>query len=146
MGGVLAERLRQARARFDAALEVQDQAREARVAVAARDDFERLQQRHARAQHRRELPGEERHVLVGDPLAATERLTLDLGDADALPAQVGRNDGFRGAPRLAARLAIGAVDALPKERVFPDPDISARGGGGGHGLNLVIGERAVTRW
>ena len=44
---ILAERLRQARAGFDPALDVHHQAREAGVAVAAGDDVERLQQRHA---------------------------------------------------------------------------------------------------
>ena len=65
-----------------------------------RDDVERLQQRHAGLQHRRELAREERDVLLVDRAAAAERLLLDLDDADALAAQVGRDD------RLATPRAI----------------------------------------
>jgi hypothetical protein len=65
------------------------------VVVPARDDVERLQHRHAGLEHRRELPGEERDVLLRIERAAAQRLLLDLGDADALAAQVVGDDGFR---------------------------------------------------
>ena len=124
--GVLAERLRQARAGFDAALDVEHQPREARVAVAAGDDVERLQQRHARPQHGRELAREEGDVALADPAPAAEGLPLDLGDADALPPQVGRDDGLGRGARLAADLAVVAVEAFPDEREFLDVPCAAR--------------------
>ena len=77
---MLAKRLRHRRAGLDLVLDLHHEARKARVAVAARDDFERLQQRHARLQHRRELAGEERDVLFVDLAPAAERLPLDLDD------------------------------------------------------------------
>ena len=116
MLGMLAERLRHRRARLDLALDVHHEAREAGVAVAAGDDLERLQQRHARLQHRRELAREERDVLFVDLAPAAERLPLDLDDADALPAQVGRDDRFRRRLGFSADLAVAAVDALPDDR------------------------------
>ena len=93
----------------------QHQPREARVAVAARDDVERLQQRHAGLQHRRELAGEERDVLLADRAAAAERLPLDLGDADALAPQVRRRRPSR--TRRASRRAPGLLlRSTPSQR------------------------------
>ncbi len=134
---MLAERLREAGARFDARLQVHDEAREARIAVAAGDDLEGLQHRHARPQHRRELSREERDLPLADLLAAAERELLDLLEADALAPQVGRDDGLRRGFRLAADLAVVAIDAFPDERVFLD--VLARCGGGGHGGYPVSG-------
>src|SRR5207249_9927239 len=129
----LAERLRQARAGFDLILEVDHHPRKARIAMAARDDVERLQQRHAGLQHRRKLPREERHVLVADRAAAAIRLTLDLEDADALPPEVRRGDRLRHGAQFAAQRLVVAVDTLPDERLFAGPDIPARYGCGRSG-------------
>src|SRR4030095_8456317 len=117
---MLAKRLRQAGSRFDSALQIHDQSRESRVAMAAGDDLEGLQQRDAGAQHRRELSRKERDLAFADLLAAAERELLDLLQADALTAQVRRDDGLRCRPGLAADLPVGAVDALPDERVLLD--------------------------
>ena len=92
-----------------------------------------LQQRHAGLQHRRELAREERDVLLGDLLAAAERLPLELGDADALAAQVGRDDGLGRGLDLAAHLAVAAVEPFPDERVFAD-------------LRAVLALRRWWRW
>ena len=128
---MLAERLRHRRAGLDLVLDVHHETREAGVAVAARDDLERLQQRHAGLQHRRELAREERDVLLVDLAPAAERLPLDLDDPDALAAQVGRDDGLGRRLRFAADLAVAAVDAFPEEREFLD--VASWGGGcGGH--------------
>ncbi len=141
--GMLAKRLRHRRTGLDLVLDVHHETRKARIAVAARDDLERLQQRHAGLQHRRQLAREERDVLLADTLAAAERLALDLDDAHALAPQVGGDDGFGGGPRLPAHLAVVAVDALPEVAVFLD--VAALGGCGCHDCPRVPGF-PVTRW
>ena len=81
---MLAERLRQARACFDTALDIHHESGEASVLVAAGNDLERLEERHARLEHGRELPREKRNVALGDPAATAESLAPHLADADAL--------------------------------------------------------------
>ena len=78
-------------------------------------------------QHRRELAREERDVLLADLAAAAERLALDLGDPDALAAQVGRDDRLRGGAHFAANLAVVAVHAFPEEGEFLDVLWALRG-------------------
>src|SRR5213079_1563383 len=104
-----------------------------RILVAARHDLERLQQRHARLEHRGELPREERDVLLIDSAAAAKGLALELGDADALPPQVGGDDGFGGTFGLSAHLTVVAVYAFPEIGVFLDPGVSALRNRCGHG-------------
>ena len=89
---MLAKRLREAGARLDAPFQVHDEPREPRVAVAARDDLEGLQQRDAGTQHRGELSREERDIPVANLFAAAKRELLDLLEPDTLPAQVRRDD------------------------------------------------------
>ena len=80
-----------------------------------------------RTQHRRELAREKGDVLLTDPAAAAERLPLDLDDADALAAQIGRHDRLGRRLGFAPDLPVVAVDAFPDERVFLD--VSACRGG-----------------
>ena len=117
---MFAKGLRHRRPGFDLVFDIHHQARETCIAVPARDDLERLQQRHARLQHRRQLAREKRDVLFADLAPATKALLANLDDADALPPQVGRDDSFRRRLRFAAYLAVVAVDSLPKKGVFLD--------------------------
>src|SRR6185437_15863242 len=126
--------------------EVHHQPREARVTVAARDDVERRQERHARLQHRRELAREERDLLFADRATATKRLAPDLVDADTLAAQVRRRHGLRDRAELAADRFLVAVDALPQEGELARFQIPAPNGCGGHRDRSSNACHAATRW
>ncbi len=127
-----AKSLRQAGACLDPSFDVHHQPGKACVAVTAGDNLEALQQRHAGLEHRRELTGEERDVLFGDLAPAAERLPLELGDADALAAQIGPDDVLGRRLHLAAHVAVVAVDAFPGIGVFLDPGVSALGDRSSH--------------
>jgi hypothetical protein len=86
----------------------------ARVGVAAPDDVERLEQRHAGFHHRRELAREQGDVLLGNLAAHLEARLLDARVHHALAAQAGLNDGLARRAHFAAnRLAIPVLS-------FPD--------------------------
>src|SRR5215831_1607129 len=112
---MLAERLREARPGLYASLDLHHQAREAGVLVPARDDLERLQQRHASLEHGCELAGEKGDVLLVDAAPATKTLSPEFSDADPLAPQIGVDDCFGGRLRFAANVAVVAVDSFPQE-------------------------------
>jgi hypothetical protein len=79
-----AEGCRHAAARLDVDADFRQQLGEVRVCMAARDDVDRLQQRHAGLEHGRQLAREVGDVLAGDLLAARGAPALGLGDRQAL--------------------------------------------------------------
>src|SRR5580765_2079385 len=85
--GKFPERRGERRTGLDVGLDAHQKSRHRRVGVSLADDVERLQQRHARLHHGRELPGEQRHVLIADPAAPADALLGDLRDDDALATQ-----------------------------------------------------------
>jgi hypothetical protein len=118
---VLAKSGGERRAGLDLGLDLEQELRHRRVRRALADDVEGLQQRHARLHHRRELPREQRDVLVGDLAAGADPLLPDLGDEDALTPQSGVDHGLAAGAHLAADHLAGLVLALPGEGRFLRP-------------------------
>ncbi len=111
--GMFAKGVGQTGAGFHIAADVHDQPGHVGVGVAATDDVERLQQRHAGLDHGRHLPGEGGNVLGLDRLAAGQATLLHLGDQNALAPQRRGDDG------LAARAQLTALQLALS--VFPFP-------------------------
>ena len=131
---VFAERLVEAGTGLHVHPDVVHQARHRRISMAPADDVERLHQRHTRLQHRGQLPGEKRQVLVRDLASARERLLLDLADHDAAPAQRRRHDRLAARPHLALDHAPVLVATLPVEDrlTYLDAWFGFRNCSGGH--------------
>ena len=92
-----------------------------RRARAARDDVERLQQRHAGAQQGRQLAREGGRVGAAHALAELEResrLAPQACHGDAAPPQSGFGEAPLRRLQLAAGLAPGGIGAAPDERVL----------------------------
>jgi hypothetical protein len=134
MQGVLAEGLRQRTAGFDVGLDVQEQFADRRVVVSASDDFKGLQQRHAGLHHRRQLPREQRDVLLGDLSPALEALLGNLADQNPLPPQRGAHDVLAVGAQLAANDLASLVFPFPEKGELLDFCLGSSGTfrGGGH--------------
>ena len=128
----------QAGAGFDVGADVEQQSRDRRVRMAARDDIERLQQRHAGLEHRGELAGEHAEIFFADAAGAGGGLFLQRGDGDALPAQLQAGRWCIRCAQLALHHAAGAV------RAFPEVDVV--GGFFCFQRGLGHGRRAPGRW
>ena len=91
-----AEGLGEAAALLDISLDFHQQALHRRIGMTARHDLEGLQQGDPGLHHGRQLAGEQGDILVGDLLRAAEQSTLflDLGDSNALLAQLGIDHGL----------------------------------------------------
>jgi len=107
--------LRQTAAGFHIGSDIQQQPRDRRVRMAARDDIERLQQRHSCFEHRRQLPCEYADILFMDPALTLRRFFLHPYISQALPTQCG----------IHARLHAGAHFTLypPSALVLTFPEI-----------------------
>ncbi|EKE18403.1 MAG: hypothetical protein ACD_10C00002G0002 [uncultured bacterium] len=88
--------------------------------MAAADDVECLQQRHAGFHHGRQLTSEEGDILFSDPATTLETDFLDLGMGNTLTADLGLYHGLAGGTHFAVDLFAILVPAFPKESCFLD--------------------------
>jgi hypothetical protein len=102
----------QAAAGLHVSFDLEQKTRYGRIVMPFADDIEGLQQRYAGLQHGGELAREQGDVFVGD-LAAAGGAFLDLGDSDALTAQLCRNTGFAHPACIAFDNFAGLILAFP---------------------------------
>src|SRR5690606_13936824 len=143
--GVLAQRFVQRTAPLDVGADVVVELLRLRVLLAAGDDLQAADDRHARLHHGRKLAAEHRDVAGRDPLAGAAEQRLGLGPnrgrVDALAAQLGADEVLALRRLLALHLDAALVGALPDEEL----ELVAEAGAGGGSANCHGGQSLVTR-